>query len=211
MKSNRNLLGTCGIFGLALLALSFNFGGSAVRAEDESAAPNSLFAPISDMVQGLEARAAGLEATVMSFAGSFTSEHIATKELCVADDTGAKTCITKAQLDSLLKMQVQLGHAELGQAPPADQPTVAVITPPAAETADTDPSAPPAIGTVAAIPVEVTVTATVAAAGEAAEKDQDRIVTGSTGTATTEPATTEMHAEAPAPVADEKAAPDSVQ
>ena len=34
--------------------------------------------------------------------GDFFANRVRTKELCVGDDTGGETCITKAQLDALL-------------------------------------------------------------------------------------------------------------
>jgi hypothetical protein len=202
MKSNRNTM--CGIFGLALLALSFNVGGSAVRAED-SPLQTSMFEPIAKMVQGLEERMASLESTVMAFAGSFTSEHITTTELCVSDEGGAKTCITKAQLDKLLKLQVQLGaaeehpadHASVTEAP-AQMPQQAAEQAPA----QVEAMAPPAVGPVAAVVAEVTVTTTIAVPGEAAQKDEE-ITTGAL------PA--ETHASAPEAVTEEKATSDSVQ
>ena len=46
---------------------------------------------------------------MMAFAGSFSSDHITTQRLCVSDGSG-ETCITKSQLDALLKLQVQLGQ-----------------------------------------------------------------------------------------------------
>src|ERR1700680_4121035 len=120
MKIKRNCLGyrlgsrlgarLCSrrIFGLALLAASLTVGGSLVRAEEPEAASSALhnivFEPIAKAVQGLEQRIGGLETSVMAFAASFTSAHITTQQLCVFDDSGgAPTCITKAQLDALLK------------------------------------------------------------------------------------------------------------
>ena len=57
---------------------------------------------MASMIQGFEERIAGLEETVRTLSG--ISEHVTTKELCVADDTGAQTCVSKAQLDALLKL-----------------------------------------------------------------------------------------------------------
>jgi hypothetical protein len=98
MKSKRNGLG------LALLALSLSFGGSLVRAE-EPASPfeNIVSDPLAKVVQTIELRLAGVEATMMAFAGSFSSDHITTQRLCVSDGSG-ETCITRAQLDALLKI-----------------------------------------------------------------------------------------------------------
>jgi hypothetical protein len=114
MKSKRNGLG------LALLALSLSIGVSLVRAEEPSSSlQNTVFDPLAKVVQTIELRLAGVEASVMAFAGSFSSDHITTQRLCVSDGSG-ETCVTKAQLDALLKLQVQLGQAPAA----ADQPTV---------------------------------------------------------------------------------------
>src|SRR5437667_9767481 len=91
----------CGL-SIALLALSFTSGVSTVRAESEALAPSwreMIVAPIMDAVQSVETRLTSLEATVASFAGSFTSRQITAQELCVADEGGAQTCISNAQLD----------------------------------------------------------------------------------------------------------------
>ena len=105
-----------GALGIAALALSFSFGGSyGVRAQDHESLASALqemVAPIMTAVGGLGQQLASLEASVAAFAASFTSQHITTQQLCIADDTGARTCITKAQLDALLRLQA---HAEAGQ------------------------------------------------------------------------------------------------
>jgi len=113
MKSIRNSLvaGSCQVFGLALLVLSATAGGSAVRAADPSILQNVVFDPIAQIVLRVEQRVADLEATVAAFAESFTSERIVAQQLCAADDSGAQTCITKAQLDALLKGAMQVGQA----------------------------------------------------------------------------------------------------
>jgi predicted component of type VI protein secretion system len=137
MKSTRNGLG------LALLALSLSFGGSLVRAE-EPASPfeNIVSDPLAKVVQTIELRLAGVEATMMAFAGSFSSDHITTQRLCVSDGSG-ETCITRAQLDALLKLQVQLGQAPATAEQPAvivgeaSAPPVTTATAPAAEVVET--------------------------------------------------------------------------
>src|SRR5258705_10604057 len=60
-----------------------------------------------DVVHAVEARLASLETTVASFAGSFASRQITAQELCIADQSGAQTCITKAHLDALLGITVR--------------------------------------------------------------------------------------------------------
>jgi hypothetical protein len=128
MKSIRNSLvaGSCQVFGLTLLVLSATAGGSAVRAADPSILQNVVFDPIAQILLRVEQRVADLEATVAAFAGSFTSERIVAQQLCVADGSGAQTCITKAQLDALIKGAMQVGQAsariELG----ADAQTTAI-------------------------------------------------------------------------------------
>jgi hypothetical protein len=121
-----------GAFAVALLALSFSLGGSyVVRADDPVS--TSLFQeifvdPIVTAFNGLERRLTSLEGTLALFASSFNSRHISTRELCVSDDSGAQTCITKAQLDAVLK---RIAQADLGQ------PTISVT---AAEPAAADES-----------------------------------------------------------------------
>src|ERR1700724_2244610 len=137
-KMKSNSLG--GILGISLLALSLGFGGSAARADDADTSPlqNIGSEPMASMIQGFEERIAGLEETVRTLSG--ISEHVTTKELCVADDTGAQTCVSKAQLDALLKLKMQLGQATFS--PPAEQPSVAALEPPAIETPAADTTAP---------------------------------------------------------------------
>ena len=146
MKSKRNGLG------LALLALSLSFGGSLVRAE-ETASPfeNFVSDPLAKVVQTIELRLAGVEATMMAFAGSFSSDHITTQRLCVSDGSG-ETCITRAQLDALLKLQVQLGQAPAT----ADQPAVVAREEASAPPAET--AAAPAAEAVETVATIATVT-----------------------------------------------------
>jgi hypothetical protein len=121
-----------GAFAVALLALSFSLGSSyVVRADDPVSTSflQEIFVdPIVTAVNGLEQRLASLEGTLALFASSFSSQHISARELCVSDDSGAQTCITKAQLDALLK---RIAQADLGQ------PTISVTV---AEPAPADES-----------------------------------------------------------------------
>jgi hypothetical protein len=110
---------------VAFLALSMTFGVSAVRADSETSMPSlqeMFLSPIMDVVHAVEARLASLETTVASFAGSFNSRQITSQELCIADQSGAQTCITKAQLDALL-----VGMARTAAAEPAE--TVVEVVP----------------------------------------------------------------------------------
>jgi hypothetical protein len=103
----------------AVLAVWFTFGGSQVaRAE----APDIISPSAQDMVlvpvkamQTLEQRVIFLEETVAALTESW--QHIDTHRLCVSDDSGAETCVTKAQLDVLL---TELAQAKVSQ-PPATQ------------------------------------------------------------------------------------------
>jgi hypothetical protein len=108
----------CGL-SMAVLALSVSLDGSrSVRAEDAELASSlqeMIVDPIMKTVQGLENRLASVEAKVGSLAESFTSRRVVAQLLCVSDESGAQTCITKAQLDSLL---IRIAHAE------TDQPSV---------------------------------------------------------------------------------------
>ena len=167
MKNKRNLVtGRRGIFSLALLSFSLAVGGTVVRAENSELPPPSfqkvVFDPIADALSALEQRFAAIETTVIGYAGSFASEHIATNELCIADDSGAKTCISKAQLDALLKMHA-LQFAKL----PAntDQPAVAAA-----------PGIPPpdiGAGAPAAEPVDTAANNVVVVAAQSAKHDEE--------------------------------------
>src|SRR5260370_35747548 len=66
-KWNSLVVGSCNLFGLALLALSATAGGSAVRAGDPSTLQGDAF---EKMVLAIEQRVADLEASVAAFADS---------------------------------------------------------------------------------------------------------------------------------------------
>jgi hypothetical protein len=170
MKSKRNSLAGP-ILSLALLALPFTFGGAVHAADPEgSTLQNIVFEPLTKIVDGIEQRLASLEATVIAFAGSFTSAHITTQQLCVADDGGEKTCITKAQLDALLKQLPQITKAMVEPAPEPIHEADASLPAP-------DASAP-IVEAVAAVVAEVTVTASIAMPGEPPQKDDESLITG---------------------------------
>jgi hypothetical protein len=156
--------------------------------------------PISAAVKAVEERLTSLEAKVASVAESLASRPSVEHELCVADDAGARTCISKAQLDRLLKM-MQTAAIE----PPAkinDRMTSSVaesviesVTEPAkvestVESADVMPTAPAAETQAAVVeePAQIeTTTATVVEAPRQAEQaalpedklEQDSVPTGS--------------------------------
>jgi hypothetical protein len=110
MKSGWNSLvvGGCHVIGLTLLVLSATVGGSAVRAAGDSPVLESMaIESLTKLVSGLDQRVAAFEALLAKVTDSFTTARIAARELCVADDGGAQTCVTKAQLDALLKGAMQ--------------------------------------------------------------------------------------------------------
>jgi hypothetical protein len=128
----------CGL-SMAVLALAVSLDSSrTVRAEDADDLAASLqemiVDPIMKSVQGLEARLTGLEATVGAMAESFTARRVVAQVLCIADATGAQTCITKAQLDILLS---GIARAEVSQPPaavteakaaPTEEPVETIVT-----------------------------------------------------------------------------------
>ena len=73
---------------------------------------DTVLIPVKD-VQALEQRIIYLEEKVAAFTEAW--QHIDTHRLCVSDDSGAETCITKPQLDALLSSQTHAAEAS----PPA--------------------------------------------------------------------------------------------
>jgi hypothetical protein len=134
----------------AVLTLWFMIGGAqAIRAEDSEI----LSPPGQDMVlvsaktvNELERRILFLEETVEALTVSW--QHINTHRLCVSDDSGAETCISKPQLDALLTRleQAKGGEPAVSQeaavAPPAAPVEMAATIAPAA-----DPTVEPASDT----------------------------------------------------------------
>lgn len=145
----------------AALAFWFTFGSAqAVRAEES----DILSPPVQDMVlvpaktvSELEQRVIYLEETVAALTESW--QHINTHRLCVSDDSGAETCISKPQLDALLiqfaqakiSEPVKISEAEISEAslsqetaaaPPAEPVEMAATTPLSAELA-TEPTIDP--------------------------------------------------------------------
>jgi hypothetical protein len=113
---------------IALVAFSMAFGAP-VRAQSDADAPSwreIAVDPIMNAVHTIEQRIASIEATVALFAGSFTTQQLNTRQLCVSDETGAQTCITKAQLDAVLAKMAHMADAEL---PSAMTPAAVVETP----------------------------------------------------------------------------------
>jgi hypothetical protein len=67
-------------------------------------------------LRAVEARVASIDASLALFAGSFTTRELNTRQLCVSDESGAQTCITKTQLDALLAKMGDALLAKMGQA-----------------------------------------------------------------------------------------------
>src|SRR5215475_10592633 len=151
---------SCG-FSVAFLALAFTSGVSAVRAQTD--VPSWMMVdPISTTVKAMEERITSLEAKIASLTDALASRPSMEHELCVADETGARTCISKGQLDRLLKI-VQTAAIE----PPAKtndrmtvtetviepakiQSTVEPVEAPV-EAAEATPAAPAAVETQAVV------------------------------------------------------------
>jgi hypothetical protein len=135
---NALVVGGCNVLGLALLTLSVTAGGSAVRAAGASAVLDSVaLEPLMKLADVFQQRVAKIEASVAAIADSIASKRIAAQELCVADGSGAQTCITKAQLDALLKGGMRTAQAARASeaAPAAESQGAAAPTPRPAEQA----------------------------------------------------------------------------
>jgi hypothetical protein len=158
---------------VTFLALAFTSGVSMVRAQSD--VPSwMLVDPISTAVKAVEDRLTNLEAKVTLVTESLTSRQSTEHELCVADDAGARTCISKAQLDRLLKI-TQAATAQV------TNPVAALAEPaeavPAASAPETHAAEEPAkIETTTATAVEAPRQAEQAAA---ATLEQDSVPTGS--------------------------------
>jgi len=133
-----------------------------------------LVDPISTAVKAVEDRLTSLEAKVTLVTESLTSRQSTEHELCVADDAGARTCISKAQLDRLLKI-TQAATAQV------TNPVAALAEPAEAVPAASAPETP-----AAEEPAEIeTTTATAVEAPRQAEQaaaatlEQDSMPTGS--------------------------------
>jgi hypothetical protein len=157
----------------AVLAFWFTFGGSQlVRAED----PETISPPGQDMilvpaktVDALEKRVIYLEETVAALTESW--QHIDSHRFCVSDDSGAETCISKAQLDAML---TAFGQAKASQASVSQEANAS----PAAEPVETAPTPP-------------TPSEPITVVGEILPPVQDPEITGVVKSTTTDDATPE--------------------
>jgi hypothetical protein len=132
-KTSRFLGSSAAVATAAILAFWFTFSSQAVRADDPGAYPpgqETMLVPVKT-IDALEQRIKYLEESIAALTESW--QHINTHRLCVSDDSGAETCITKAQLDSFLSKEA---HVE--------------ISPPAASQEANAPSAAAPIESVAA-------------------------------------------------------------
>jgi hypothetical protein len=162
---------------VAFLALAFTSGVSMVRAQSD--VPAWMFVdPISDAMKAVEDRITSLEAKIASVAESLTSRQSTEHELCVADDASARTCISKAQLDRLLKMM----EAAAIEPPAQTTNSVAALV----EPAEAAPSAPKTKTAAVEEPAKIeTTTATAVEAPRQAEQvaaetlEPDSMPTGS--------------------------------
>jgi hypothetical protein len=160
--------GSYAIAAAALLGFWFTFGAAQMaRAEDaETLSPpgqDMVLVPVKT-VSALEQRVIYLEETVAALTESW--QHINTHRLCVSDDSGAETCVTKAQLDVLL---TQSPRAEISQAA-VSQEAKAAAPAESAEVAVTTETSPPSEPTaVAGEQAAVSQEAKVAAAAESVE------------------------------------------
>jgi hypothetical protein len=164
---------------IAFLALAFTSGVSMVRAQTD--VPSWMLAdPISDAVKAVEARVASLEAKVASVAESLTSRQSPEHQLCVADDAGARICISKAQLDRLLKMM----QAAAIEPPAKDTDRVTNSVAALVEPAEAAPAAPETKASPVEEPANIETTTAVEAPRQAEQAildtpEEDSMPTGS--------------------------------
>ena len=130
----------CGL-SMAALALVVSLNGThAVRADDfddlTASLQDLIVDPIMNTVHRLDERLTRAEATISSLAESFTSRRVVTQMLCVSDESGAETCISKAQLDSLLSSiarteitQASRVGTEAAKALPSEEPAEIIVAP----------------------------------------------------------------------------------
>jgi hypothetical protein len=148
------------------LALAISIGGSGlVRAEDPevSVSLQEIIAPVIGVVMRLDQTVAGIRSAVDAFEESFSSKHIVTRQLCLSDESGSETCITKADLDAFLSTQKE-AHAR-AEAVRSAEPAPPTVEQDALTLSTTAPA------TVAASPAPPA--DTVASQEEAADHDLD--------------------------------------
>ena len=126
----------------AILAFWFTFGGpQVVRAADtETNSPpgQEMVSVPAKSIDALEQRVIYLEKVVAEL--SLSWQHIDTHRLCVSDDSGAETCITKAQLDSFLN---PASHAEINLPTASEEANASPPAAPIESAAEKEPLAEP--------------------------------------------------------------------
>jgi hypothetical protein len=166
---------------MAALALTFSFSSpAAVRAEDPQDQTPTLqelvIDPIMKAMEGLDQRIWDLEEKVSAWADSITTKRMIVQEICLADESGAHTCINKERLDALL-LNAAHAQAEVPQPPVA----LTEVAPPAEEIvviAPTENSAPQpepvAVPPVVQVEPEVEQTGSIEPAKEQAEPEVEQ-------------------------------------
>jgi hypothetical protein len=126
----------CGLSMAALVSLDGTRVGRADDFNDRGASLQELIVdPIMNTIHRLDERLTSAEAAVSSLAESFTSRRVVAQMLCVSDDSGAQTCISKAQLDSLLSSIARAGMIRPSRAGteatalPTEEPVETTIEP----------------------------------------------------------------------------------
>jgi hypothetical protein len=133
---NPLVAGGCNVLGVALLAMSVAAGGS-VRAAGDATLDGAVVESLMKFSDVLQQRMAKIEASAVAAAQSLTTRRIATHELCMVDERGAQTCVTKVQLDALLK-----GAEQIKAAVPAATPAGPRPIPQPVQTTESRPSEP---------------------------------------------------------------------
>jgi hypothetical protein len=131
------LVSTTSALAVALVAFSFTLGGTGVgRADDAealTAARPEMVLVSAKTLDALEQRISYLEEPIASLS---QSTQQVTHRICIADDSGAQTCVTKSELDALLTREPRAAETVQGATV-----TAAETTPPAKEPAAIVPAA----------------------------------------------------------------------
>jgi hypothetical protein len=103
------------------LSLSFAMCGNARADQHElsSAVWEMVAVPLMKVVRTVEERVTTLEATITAFTASFATQRLETRKLCISDNSGVQTCISKAQLDALLRSTSIAAEPEAALSGPA--------------------------------------------------------------------------------------------
>jgi hypothetical protein len=158
------LVSTSSAIAIAILAFPLALGGArAVRADDPQSLPEARAEMVlvsAKTLKNMEQRISRLEEIVTSLA---EASPVSPRRLCIADESGAETCLTKLQLDALLANQARAVEAAQSATPAAAEAT----TPPEEETAaktENKPEAPAPESQIEPEPAGSTPTATAKAA-----------------------------------------------